>query len=185
MDWSRCAGVLSLRLEVPSAVLLRSLAISALMLISSGGVMAGPVVCSTTLEALDPAEASEPVEVTTCEPIETTTELLDRRVYTWTASYAGGVDLMHQITDLFGVSLAGADGNRVMGFGFPDQTIIWDGSAVQNTVEVLQEEQSPPLPIRTADLPNGFDTSLALEQSTVFEAEEVVEATFPGVTPLW
>ena len=70
------------------------------------------------------------MQVTICESIETTSELLDRRAFIWTASYAGGVDLMHQITDFFGVSLAGSYGNRVMGFALPDQTIVWDGSAV-------------------------------------------------------
>ena len=48
-----------------------------------------------------------------------------------------------------------------MGFGFPDQTLIWDGSALQNTTEALLEEQSPPLPMRTLDISSGFNGSLA------------------------
>ena len=31
-----------------------------------------------------------------------------------------------------------------MGLGFPDQTIIWDGSAVENTTNALLEEQALP-----------------------------------------
>ena len=55
-------------------------------------------------------------------------------------------DLMHQITDLFGVARGGTDGNRWMGLGFPDQTIIWDSSAIHNTTAALLEQQSPAIP---------------------------------------
>jgi hypothetical protein len=47
-----------------------------------------------------------------------------------------------------------------MGFGFPDQTIVWDGSALQNTYQVLLEEQSNPMPWRTGDVASGFSSSL-------------------------
>ncbi len=60
-----------------------------------------------------------------------------------------------------GIAVASHEGNRLMGFGFPDQTIIWDGSAVQNTYQVLLEEQSSSLPWRTVDISSGFDNSLA------------------------
>ena len=42
---------------------------------------------------------------------------------------------------------------------------LWsDGSALQNTTGALLEEQSPPLPFRTLDIPSGFDGSLAATQ---------------------
>ncbi len=46
--------------------------------------LAGPVVCTTTLEASDSFAGSAfvPVEVTTCGPPETTSALLNRRMYT-------------------------------------------------------------------------------------------------------
>lgn len=47
-----------------------------------------------------------------------------------------------------------------MGLGFPDQTIIWDGSALQATSERLLDAQSDPLPWRSADVPSGFSGSL-------------------------
>ena len=53
-----------------------------------------------------------------------------------------------------------------MGFGFPDQTIVWDGTALQNTYQVLLEQQSDPLPWRTADVGNGFGASLAAGGAT-------------------
>ena len=147
--------------------------------------MAGPVVCTTTLEALDPSGSGDPVEVTTCEGTETTEELIRRRAYTWTPRFDRGVDLVHQITDLFGIALAGPEGNRLMGFGFTDQTIIWDSAAIENTVDALQEEQSPAMPIRTADISSGFNASLAMEQSVEPEEAVLLEETFPMSTPLW
>ena len=120
-----------------------------------------------------------------CHPTETNSELVNRRFYTWTSPMARGVDPLHQLTDFLGIAVGGIEGNRVMGFGFPDQTLIWDGSALQNTTGALLEEQSPPLPMRTMDISSGFNGSLA--------ATEIIEAVpdapsddhFPGVTPLW
>ena len=123
---------------------------------------ARPVVCTTTLEAPDANQSSKgPVEVSQCGPLESTGALIERRFYSWTAPYARGVDVVHQLTDMLGIAVAGQEGNRLMGFGFPDQTIIWDGSAVQNTYQVLLEEQSSSLPWRTVDISSGFDNSLA------------------------
>ena len=130
---------------------------------------AGPVLCSSSLEAGEPGTA--PVEVTVCEPVQSTSDLVTQRFFTWTAPYARGVDLMHQITDLFGVALAGTDGNRLMGLGFPDQTIIWDSSSIHNTMAALLEQQSPAIPWRTMDLPNGFSAGLS--------------GDVPGTVPLW
>ncbi|MBL6797165.1 MAG: hypothetical protein ISQ53_00025 [Synechococcus sp. BS307-5m-G39] len=153
--------------------------------------LARPMVCTTTLEApagiSAPAEGvAQPVEVTRCAPVETTEALVERRFYTWTSSYARGVDLLHQVTDLFGIALAGSDGQRLMGLGFPDQTIIWDGSALQNTTQMLLEEQSAPIPWRTVDLSNGFGSSLAEEEMQ--QPESVVQPSpdpFPAVRALW
>ena len=152
------------------------------------------MVCTTTLEAPAAIAASaedlpQPVEVTRCAPVETTEALVERRFFTWTSSYARGVDLLHQVTDLFGIALAGEDGQRLMGLGFPDQTIVWDGSALQNTTRMLLEAQSAPIPWRTVDLSNGFGSSLAEEMhSTEPTVETTVESApgpFPAVRALW
>ena len=128
-------------------------------------VAANPVVCTTTLEApmarAATAGGQGPVEVTRCGPVTTTPQLVDRRFFSYTSPYARGVDITHQITDLLGIAMGGGDGTKVMGLGFPDQTIVWDGSALQNTYEVLLEQQSNPLPWRTADVSNGFCSGLA------------------------
>ena len=93
-----------------------------------------------------------------------------------------------------GLALAGPEGNRVMGFGFPDQTLIWDATAIGNTTRALCEEQSPPLLIRTHDLPNGFDSSLAFEmqqadplvtQTAEQPLQNPVTAVLSPDQPLW
>ncbi|WP_255117952.1 MULTISPECIES: Occludin/ELL family protein [unclassified Synechococcus] len=128
-------------------------------------VAANPVVCTTTLEAPMAGGATSSrqglVEVTRCGPVTTTPQLVERRFFTYTSPYARGVDITHQITDLLGIAMGGGDGTKVMGLGFPDQTIVWDGSALQNTYAVLLEQQSNPLPWRTADVSNGFCAGLA------------------------
>jgi len=138
--------------------------------------VARPVVCTTSLEApvsSTAASPSGPVEVTRCGPVERTDAMVERRFYTWTAPFARGVDVIHQVTDLLGIAMAGPEGNRLMGFGFPDQTIIWDGSALENTTNALLEEQSNPMPWRTVDISSGFDSSLASDAVVV--EDEVVE----------
>jgi hypothetical protein len=146
--------------------------------------------CTTTLEAPElSSAATEPVEVTTCAAVETTSELVERRLYTWTAPYERGVDLVHQITDLFGIAIAGEGGSQVMGLGFPDQTIIWDAAATSSTTRALLEEQSSALPLRTQDLANGFDRSLALEsigsEKTQQSKPEFLEIDNAALQPLW
>ncbi|MEX0587752.1 MAG: Occludin/ELL family protein [Cyanobium sp.] len=124
---------------------------------------AGPVVCTTTLEAPvanGAISGAEPVEVTRCGVVQTTSELMEKRFFSYTAPFARGVSLTNQITDLFGIAMGGGDGTKVMGFGFPDQTIVWDGTAVENTYQVLLEKQSDPMPWRTADVSNGYSGSL-------------------------
>ena len=115
---------------------------------------AGPVVCRTSIEA--PLDGSPLVEVSRCGPVTTTPELMEQRFFSYTAPYARGVSVVNQITDVLGIAMGGREGNRVMGLGFPDQTIVWDGSAVENTYQVLLDQQSTPLPWRTADVSNGF-----------------------------
>ncbi|MCP9927395.1 Occludin/ELL family protein [Cyanobium sp. CH-040] len=126
---------------------------------------AGPVVCTTTLEAPPASSAgaslAAPVEITRCGSVQTASELMEQRFYSYTAPFARGVSLSNQITDLFGIAMGGVEGNRVMGFGFTDQTIVWDGSAVENTTNFLLDQQSDPMPLRTGDISSGFSGSLS------------------------
>ena len=127
----------------------------------AGAALAGPVVCTTTLEAPQARQASlRPVEITRCGAVQTTPQLVEQRFYSYTAPFARGVDITHQITDLLGISMGGGDGTKVMGFGFPDQTIVWDGTALENTYQVLLDKQGVLIPWRTSDVGNGFSSSL-------------------------
>ncbi len=152
-----------LRLATPLALFAPAIA-PAIALLSAGAAWAGPVVCTTTLEAPPPVPASRlpaaPVEVTRCATVQTTTDVVERRFYSHTAPYARGIDITHQITDILGIAMGGGDGTKVMGFGFPDQTIVWDSTALQTTYQVLLEEQSNPMPWRTGDVASGFSSSL-------------------------
>lgn len=145
------------------------LALPGLISLLPAGAEAGPLVCTTSLEAPivatrpaggELAIPASPVEVTRCLPVETVPQLLDRRSYGWTAPYAQGVSLTHQITDILGIAVGGVDGSRLMGLGFPDQTIVWDGLAIRNTAYALLELQSNPMPQRTPDLVSVFSSSL-------------------------
>lgn len=126
-------------------------------------LQAETVVCTTALEAsLVPRPGgglAQPVEVTRCSTVESSAELLQKRFYAYTAPYTRGVDLTHQLTDVLGLAMGGGDGTRVMGLGFPEQTITWDGSAVSATTEALLQRQATPIPWRTTDLPNGYGSS--------------------------
>lgn len=131
--------------------------------LSIASVQAGPVLCTTTLEAPPPAAGqwpAAPVEVSRCGPVETPPELAERRFFSYTSRFAPGVSLLHQFTDALGLALAGEGGNRLVALGFPDQTLVWDGTALENTAARLLEDQSPTMPLRTADLPSQFTTSL-------------------------
>lgn len=122
--------------------------------------LAGPVLCTTTLEA--PAQpGGAPREVSRCGAVQTLPELVDQRFFTYTAPYAEGVSIRGQLRDLFGIATGSINqGGGIRAFGFTDQTIVWDGTALQNTTGVLLEAQGDPLPWRTADLSNGFNGSL-------------------------
>ena len=47
------------------------------------------------------------------------------------------------------------------------------------------EEQSPPLPLRTLDIPSGFEGSLAASDANEAVLVSPVIDDFPDVTPLW
>ena len=147
---------------------LLSLGAVALNAVMGSEAVAGPLVCTSSLEALPPvARHMAPVTVTHCVPVEHPTELIERRFFSWTAPYDRGVDVVHQLTDLLGLAVAGENGTRLMGLGFPDQTVSWDAAAVGATSRALIEEQSPAMPMRTRDLANGFGSSLAVEVAPV------------------
>lgn len=148
----------------------------------------GPVVCTTSIEAPPATTLSSgrgavaPVEVTRCGPVQSTAQLVEQRFYSWRGPFERGVDLTHQITDLFGIAMGGPDGSKVMGFGFPDQAIVWDGAAVNNLYNRLLDAQSPGMPIRTPDLGNPYRSSLVMAPYAPRPIDPVAEPLTGNVT---
>lgn len=154
-----------LNLEWRSCVL--ALAAAGLPLSAGAGLaQTGPVRCTTTIEAplITPGQPQSqrqgPREVTRCGVVGSTNELVEQRYFSYRSPFARGVDIVSQITDFFGVAMGGRDGSKVMGLGFPDQAIIWDGSAIENTTNFLMDQQVQLVPRRTADLASPYSTSV-------------------------
>jgi hypothetical protein len=147
---------------------------------------AGPVLCTTTLEAPlirngQPLESQAgPTEVTRCGVVGTVPELVDRRYFSYRSPFARGVDITHQITDFFGLAMGGGDGTKLMGLGFPDQAIIWDGSAIENTTTFLMDQQVHLVPRRTADLPTPYTTSVRGGGRVAGEDRESAPLAYPA-----
>jgi len=156
-----------------AAALSGALAASAGSLLADGAVaQTGPVLCTTTLEAplVRPGQASTqrggPREVTRCGVVGTVPDLVRQRYYSYRAPFARGVDITHQVADLLGFAMGGGDGTHVMGLGFPDQAIMWDGVAIENTNRFLLDQQTNLVPRRTADLPSPYTTSVRAESGS-------------------
>lgn len=148
--------------------------------------LAGPVLCTTTLEAPTPAlGGTGPVEVTRCGVTRSAPELMEQRFYSFSAPFAQGVNLLHQITDTLGLSVPGRDGGKIVAFGFPDQNIIWDGTAVENTASVMLTDQSGLMPLRTYDITNGFGSSLGAGASPTYVNPPANTTWTPSVRGLW
>ena len=109
-------------------------------------------------------------------------EVMRASYFSYRVPFARGVDMTHQITDLLGIAMGGGEGNRVMGFGFPDQAIVWDGSAVENTYRYLiQTQHAPPHAHRRPGPPDppcratpatcavSGDSPMAMRRQTNFE----------------
>jgi hypothetical protein len=112
--------------------------------------------------------------------VGTVPELVDRRYFSYRSPFARGVDITHQITDFFGLAMGGGDGTKLMGLGFPDQAIIWDGSAVENTTTFLMDQQVHLVPRRTADLPTPYTTSVRGGGRVAGEDRESAPLAYPA-----
>ena len=119
---------------------------------------AAPLVCTTTYN--NTANGTE-LETSFCKSIENQNERLDEEIYTWRAPYSSGIGLFQGIAEDLGLAFGGINGTHFVGIGYPEQTIVWDGEILQKSVQELLELQAEPLPLRTADLSNAFESSLA------------------------
>jgi len=104
-----------------------------------------------------------------CKKLETQDELIEQEAYTWRAPYSSGAGLSQGITENLGITVGGIDAERIVGFGYPEQPIVWNGERLQNNYKKLLEMQTDSLPLRTMDLQTAFKDSLgtgSLNQDT-------------------
>jgi hypothetical protein len=147
---------------------------------------AGPVLCTTTLEAPSASTVGAgPVEVTRCGVTRSVPELIEHRYYSYSAPFAQGINLLHQITDPLGLSIPGRDGGKVVAFGFPDQNIVWDATAIENTYSVLLSDQSDPMPLRTSDITSGYGSSLGAAAAATDVQQPTSRSWTPTIRGLW
>jgi len=138
---------------------------------------AAPLVCTTTYNE---TSNGTKLESNICQNIETQNERIEHDIYTWRAPYSSGIGLFQGITEDLGLAFGGINGTNFVGIGYPDQTIVWDGGILQKSIEELLELQTEPLPFRTADLPNAFESSLA---NASFE-ETIPTQPKPNISPM-
>ena len=88
------------------------------------------------------------------------------------------------IAESLGLALGGINGKSLAGISYPEQAIIWDGEILQKKVLALLQLQTESVPLRTADLPNGFESSLV--QALRRNLNEPSTYSSPiGAHPLW
>jgi hypothetical protein len=144
------------------------------------------VLCTTTLEApTTEAISTGPEEVTRCGIVRTAPEVMEDRYFTYSPPFAHGVNLLHQITDPLGLIFGGRDGGRFVGLGFPDQKIIWDATAVENTYAVMVTDQSSPMPLRTSDITSGYGSSLGAAAADNYVQQPPATNWTPPIRGLW
>ena len=144
---------------------------------------AGPLVCTTTFTENSNGDL---LENSICRRVETTYERLEKELYTWRPPYNSGVGIFQSITEDGGIAFGGINGTNLVGFGFPEQTILWDAGILQKNIQELLENQTEILPLRTVDLPNPFNSSLAdtrFWETTTNQQPEYDEKIFGH--PLW
>ena len=150
---------------------------------STWAASAAPLVCTTAYNSTNGGTA---LETSICKSIETQDERIGKEIYTWRAPYSSGIGLFQGIAEDLGLAFGGINGTNFVGIGYPEQTIVWDGGILQKSAQELLELQTELLPLRTADLPNAFESSLAnasYEESTQNQARTYES---PMVThPLW
>ena len=125
---------------------------------STSPASAAPLVCTTIYNSTD---GGTELETSVCKSVETQDLRLEEEIYTWRAPYSSGIGLFQGIAEDLGLAFGGINGTNFVGLGYPEQTIVWDGGIIQKSVQELLELQAEPLPLRTADLPNAFESSLA------------------------
>ena len=118
---------------------------------------AAPLICTTIYNK---TSSGTKIESSICQNIETQNERIEEEIYTWRPPYSSGIGVFQGIAEDLGLAFGGINGTHFVGIGYPEQTISWDGGILQKNVQELLKLQTKPLPLRTADMPNAFESSL-------------------------
>jgi hypothetical protein len=102
--------------------------------------------------------------VTDCRPITTVDKFFTNQYFSYAAPFAQGVSIPYVLADMLGISLNSQGDGMIRAFGFPDQQITWDGTAVQNAYKQVMAEQVRVVPLRTEPINNGFCSGIPLGQ---------------------
>ena len=143
------------------------------MISSTCAASAAPLVCTTTYN--NSTGGGTELESSICKSVETQNERVGEEIYTWRAPYSSGIGLFQGIAEDLGLAFGGVNGTNFVGIGYPDQTIVWDAGILQRSVQELLDLQTEPMPLRTADLPNAFESSLgnsSFEQSSPIKSRQ-------------
>jgi len=116
--------------------------------------------CVTTQEQIKDVTTN----VTDCRPITTVDKFFSNQYFSYAAPFAQGVSIPYVLADMLGISLNSQGDGMIRAFGFPDQQITWDGTAVHNAYKQLMAEQLRVVPLRTEPINNGFCSGLPLAQ---------------------
>lgn len=125
---------------------------SALFIPGSGSALANEYECSTYQKE----EQGIPVNITDCREISSEDSIFEKNFFSYSAPFSLGVSIPYQLSDILGLSIKGEQGTLIKAFGFPEQKIDWDGTALSNTFKSLMSKQSRKMPIRTEPVGNGF-----------------------------
>ena len=108
------------------------------------------------------------VQVTTCNK-SSQKKYFDNAFYKYSTSYATGVDIVHQFGNRSGIAFDDSSFPKIVAFGFLDQTITWDATALANAYHYGLAAQSMDQYIRTYPVSNGFDCNLLIEKTCLAE----------------
>ena len=125
---------------------------STLFIPASGSALANEFECSTYQEE----RQGIPVNVTDCREISSEEDIFENNFFSYSAPFTLGVSMPYQLSDILGLSVKGEQGTLIKAFGFPEQKIDWDGTALSNTFKSFMSKQSRRMPIRTEPIGNGF-----------------------------
>lgn len=132
---------------------------STLYIPASGSALANEFECSTYQTEIQ----GIPVNITDCREISSEEDIFEKNFFSFSAPFSLGVSMPYQLSDILGLSVKGEQGTLIKAFGFPEQKIDWDGTALSNTFKSFMSKQSRKMPIRTAPIGNGFCEQLSAE----------------------